>query len=975
MYRILAGGDLIFDALSDSACVASASISQSVNAAAYLDMSVDPSGCPDIEEGVTAIEVLWDSETLFHGTVSETSLDVDGMLSVTAVSDVDALNRVLARPHSTDGSVGEECPDTLSGYFQWLVSQFNRTNVGGYRIDVGVNQGDLIRGTGIAVSEDGYPTVASLVDSEILSYGGYLDFTPFSGGGTIDLYADIHEASGQMVDFGRNVVDIGVTRSTEGQRTAVIPYCGDMTVSGASESDRRLIANSGLIASGDALYDPDAVARYGYREERYEVEGAESVADLVREGAARLRAVTAPTVTVECRAVDMALYMDGYDHLRVGQAVRVRSAPHGVDEYLAVQDMALDLMDPSQTTYTLGVAYDTLTGGQSARLRELNLGIDHSIDVATGAASAAQSAQDAAQSAHDAAQSAQDSADAAQGAAESAQSTADAASGQAQSAMTQATEAAQAAQEAAGRADELQQEMSDITATVNGVEQDVTELTSQVSGAVEKADQSLSVATEAKQTADSVSTTASRAYEDAQSALSQSSSALQTAQGLQTTVEEEYLSKDEASGSYASKSEVTQTRDDILSTVESEYQSKDGMSSYYTKTEVDQRDDAITSTVSTAQSTADSALSKASTVEQTANGLEVRLTQAEGDVEAAQGAAEDAASAASAAGASATTALDRATYQFGTCSTAAGTRAKVVSLPGFARFTGATVQVRFAYANTASSPTLNVNSTGAATIRAYGASLAASSAYNWVANAVVTFVFDGTYWNVADGASLSKASAARDAADDAAKTATNYLGFDSSGLVVGDQTGTSLGKNVLIDSDSVDIRDGSTVLARFGANLIELGRNSADSTVEMCGGEVRLSYISGSGLLLNSGLYSDGYVRGDGLVSAGLLNATGPLYLGDGKRNGLRGFYTGTVVVTISGGTAVLFTAAQYQSLVGRAYKAGDVVVCANGDRDANGLGPVASYQPSSGAWHVNVPGSASDASSYRVNYLIVAIA
>lgn len=541
----------------------------------------------------------------------------------------------------------------------------------------------------------------------------------------------------------------------------------------------------------------------------------------------------------------------------------------------------------------------------------------------------------------------------------------------------------QAVQDASDRADELQQEMSDITATVNGVEQDVDELTSQVSGAVEKADQSLSVATEAKQTADSVSTTASRAYEDAQSALSQSSSALQTAQRLQTTVEEEYLSKDEASGSYASKSEVTQTRDDILSTVESEYQSKDGMSSYYTKTEVDQRDDAITSTVSTAQSTADSALSKASTVEQTANGLEVRLTQAEGDVEAAQGAAEDAASAASAAGASATTALDRATYQFGTCSTAAGTRAKVVSLPGFARFTGATVQVRFAYANTASRPTLNVNSTGAATIRAYGASLAASSAYNWVANAVVTFVFDGTYWNVADGASLSKASAARDAADDAAKTATNYLGFDSSGLVVGDQTGSSLGKNVLIDSDSVDIRDGTDVLARFGASAIKLGGTRASvlladsATVGYDGSEAYVTSSSGMRITPNGSLNIRGAVQTNvGSSSAsGSTSVLGASVSIGNRGTGLLGILSGTVVVTISGGTAVLFTAAQYQSLVGRAYKAGDVVLCANGDRDANGLGPVASYQPSSGAWYVNVPGSASGASSYRVNYLIVAIA
>ena len=185
----------------------------------------------------------------------------------------------------------------------------------------------------------------------------------------------------------------------------------------------------------------------------------------------------------------------------------------------------------------------------------------------------------------------------------------------------------QAVQEANDKADALQQEVTDVKATVGGVEQDVSELTAQVSGAVEKADQSLSVATEAKQTADAISDTAERAYEDAQSALTQASSAVQTATQLQTTVEEDYLSKDEATGTYASKSDVTQTASDILSTVESEYQSKDGMGSYYTKTEVDQKNDAITSTVSDVSKTADGAMQKATTVEQTAEGLEVTLTE------------------------------------------------------------------------------------------------------------------------------------------------------------------------------------------------------------------------------------------------------------------------------------------------------------------------------------------------------------
>lgn len=53
-------------------------------------------------------------------------------------------------------------------------------------------------------------------------------------------------------------------------------------------------------------------------------------------------------------------------------------------------------------------------------------------------------------------------------------------------------------------------------------------------------------------------------------------------------------------------------------------------------------------------------------------------------------------------------------------------------------------------------------------------------------------------------------------ADEAAKTATNYMKFQNNGLVIGNLTAGTLGKNVLIDNDSVDIRNGDAVLASYG---------------------------------------------------------------------------------------------------------------------------------------------------------------
>lgn len=83
---------------------------------------------------------------------------------------------------------------------------------------------------------------------------------------------------------------------------------------------------------------------------------------------------------------------------------------------------------------------------------------------------------------------------------------------------------------------------------------------------------------------------------------------------------------------------------------------------------------------------------------------------------------------------------------YGTCSTAAATVAKTVAVSGFVLEVGATATVKFSYSNTASSPTLNVNSTGAKPIYYNGAAITASYLK---ANRVYTFVYDGTNYLVA----------------------------------------------------------------------------------------------------------------------------------------------------------------------------------------------------------------------------------
>lgn len=129
---------------------------------------------------------------------------------------------------------------------------------------------------------------------------------------------------------------------------------------------------------------------------------------------------------------------------------------------------------------------------------------------------------------------------------------------------------------------------------------------------------------------------------------------------------------------------------------------------------------------------------------------------------------------------------------YATCDTAAGTVAKVATLASgtLSLKAGATVAVKFTYANTASSPTLNIAGTGAKAMYIQGV----RDVY-WNAGATVSFTYDGTNWRVASEPVY-------------APTAT---------------IGNAAGFNVFIDGTSVQVRKGTEELASFKGDEIRLG--------------------------------------------------------------------------------------------------------------------------------------------------------
>lgn len=118
----------------------------------------------------------------------------------------------------------------------------------------------------------------------------------------------------------------------------------------------------------------------------------------------------------------------------------------------------------------------------------------------------------------------------------------------------------------------------------------------------------------------------------------------------------------------------------------------------------------------------------------------------------------------------ANTANNKASAKYGTCSTAAGTAAKVVACSNFTLFAGAEITIKFSTANTAAAPTLNVNSTGAKNIDIASAHASSSNQFLWAANAEITFTYTGSVW-IPVGHPCTYYGACTIAAGTAAKTA------------------------------------------------------------------------------------------------------------------------------------------------------------------------------------------------------------
>lgn len=659
-YRILYDNQLLFDPYTDDR-VTDTKLSIKLNAAAYFDFTIAPTHSlySKLAERSGEVRIYFNNLILYKGEITKIDEDFDGNDVVNCTGVLDYLTATRVRPYSTvQGEQILTCPATIDGYFQWLIDQHNSNCLDSRkRFSVGVNQGNMLdKNNYIYRSSEQRPTTGAEIENKILDpIGGYLFVRYQDDLNILDLYADVHDVNTQIIDYGVNILDFTKTTTAENQYTAVVAtgYTPDppegqtdvkmkpITLEGYADGVTPY--SSTIVKMGDRVYDVDAVNRYGYREYYVSNTDIKTYDGLLEYACKTLNTLLSPATTISVRAVDLALIMGKkYKHLQLGQAVRVRSKPRKVDEYLMVNSIELDLMNPENTVFVLGASYDTLTGQQSAYLKALNSSINASLDTmdalgdnVKNSAKLAQEAKEKAETATDAAADAAakadkvtDIANSAVNKAENASSKADTAISTSNDTKAKVTLVEKKATEAKNAADTAKKAADDATTAANSAQ-------SSAEKANEAASNANTAASNAQSTADSALSSAAQANKDVNNVKTQitdinreMTSVKQDAADLRDDLTGQITTvKETMEADYTKKSELSATETNLKTEIS---KSAAGLrtevsQTYSTKKELE----TTTKTAQTAQSTADAAKKAA---ESNASDLANAVSKFDGDI-------------------------------------------------------------------------------------------------------------------------------------------------------------------------------------------------------------------------------------------------------------------------------------------------------------------------------------------------------
>lgn len=255
MYFVKYGDEYLHDPRVDECSLFDLSLDCDENTCGYCDFTIYPNNpmYSTIRErdADNPVMVYDDDVLLFSGFIYElgTEFYMDG--KVKCKGELDYLNESIIRPYSTlENGYGSQAPNSVNGYFEWLINEHNKQVKSNKQFTVGINQGaDLDSNNYIYRESTKYPTTWKEISEKLLDdLGGYIRIRHENNIRYIDYLSEWTDKNTQILDFGTNLTDYTQTDVSDSIATFVIPL-------GARMGDTSYTYNDGYYKTTDKTMD------------------------------------------------------------------------------------------------------------------------------------------------------------------------------------------------------------------------------------------------------------------------------------------------------------------------------------------------------------------------------------------------------------------------------------------------------------------------------------------------------------------------------------------------------------------------------------------------------------------------------------------------------------------------------------------------------------------------------------------------
>ena len=207
-------------------------------------------------------------------------------------------------------------------------------------------------------------TLDTIREKLIDTHGGYLRVRYTDAGRLLDYLSDFDTGSVQSVEFGKNLLDVKISRDHTERATALIPLGARVTTTDAYgnevETEERVTIDS-VNDGKNYVCDEDAIREIGWIWKTEIWEDIKIPGNLLQRAKARMAELSKGVTSMELTIVDESDTGADIGDIRARMYVDCLSPPHGISgRYLCIS-RTRDYLNPSGNTITIGASGVTLT--------------------------------------------------------------------------------------------------------------------------------------------------------------------------------------------------------------------------------------------------------------------------------------------------------------------------------------------------------------------------------------------------------------------------------------------------------------------------------------------------------------------------------------------------------------------------------------------------------------------------------------